>query len=416
MTGDGQPQQRSTTGRAATLALRSVMANRRLRRLELAFVAFKLTESGTWIAMLVYAYALGGAAAAGIAAVAQLVPAALLAPLAGALADRRGAGRVLALGYALQASSATMTALALLTGGPPAVVLGGAIALAISLTFTRPAQAALAVECARDADQLTATAVLTGWIESLAMFVAPALAGVLLAVQGPGAVYAATAALLVAGCVAVGPLRDALPARGRAGELRQAAAALGVVARHDDARLLVLVVASTFAAIGGLDVLYVVLAVDVLDLGGSGAGYLNAAFGAGGVLALIATAQLVGRRIGPAVAAGAAAWMLALLALSLAPGLGSALALLALAGIGRSLVDVASRILLLRAVSPALMSRLFGTLEGASMAGLAGGSLLVPVLLAAGGSTAALAGVAMLPAVVAAVGLQRLRTIDARRA
>ena len=42
--------------------------------------------------------------------------------------------------------------------------------------------------------------------------------------------------------------------------------------------------ARSTSSIGALDVLYVVLALGVLDLGGSGAGYLNAAFGAGGVL------------------------------------------------------------------------------------------------------------------------------------
>ena len=54
--------------------------------------------------------------------------------------------------------------------------------------------------------------------------------------------------------------------------------------------------AAQFVAIGALDVLYVVLAISVLDLGGSGAGYLNAAFGAGGVAGIAVTVALVGRR------------------------------------------------------------------------------------------------------------------------
>jgi hypothetical protein len=391
-----------------------VLCDAPLRRLELAFAAFKIAESGTWVAILVYAYELGGPTAAALAALAQLLPAALLAPVAGALADRRGAGRVLALGYALQASTAAATATALLTGQPPAVVLGGAIWLTGCFTLTRPAQFAFSSAVARDAEQLTAVNVVTGWIDSVGMLVAPLAAGVLLSVGGPGAVFAAMAPLLAAGCFAMRPLRDVAGSGDRAGELGQAAAALRLIVRHGDTRLPVMLVASTFAAIGGLDVLYVVLAVDVLDLGGPGAGYLNAAFGAGGVLALAATARLVGRRIAPALSAGAAAWALALLVLSQAPGLGCALALLALAGVGRSLLDVGGRVLLQRVVAPARIASVGGALEGLSLAGLAAGSLLVPVLLAAGGTTAALAGVAALPAVVALAGLRRLLTIDER--
>ena len=66
--------------------------------------------------------------------------------------------------------------------------------------------------------------------------------------------------------------------------------------REPAARLLVGMMGAELAALGMLDVLYVVLALGVLDIGQSGAGYLNAAFGLGGALAIAVTVSLVGRR------------------------------------------------------------------------------------------------------------------------
>src|SRR3954451_23083541 len=56
--------------------LRILARNRDLRRVELAFATFNVAEWGTWLAMLVYAYAHGGVTAAGVLATAMLGPAA----------------------------------------------------------------------------------------------------------------------------------------------------------------------------------------------------------------------------------------------------------------------------------------------------------------------------------------------------
>ena len=65
----------------------------------LAFVVFRPTESAQWIAILVFAYGDGGTGEMGIAAVALLVPTALLAPFVSQLGDRIHRERALALGY-----------------------------------------------------------------------------------------------------------------------------------------------------------------------------------------------------------------------------------------------------------------------------------------------------------------------------
>ena len=164
-----------------------VLRNPQLRRVQFAFLGFNAAEWGVWIAMLVYAYSRGGATTAGLVALAQLIPAMLFAPVRGVArrqptadegADRRlrGAGPRDGSDGGRAAGART---------GARGVRLRGARGVAV--TATRPAQAVLLPALARTAEELTAANVVAGWIESISVLAAPALAGLLLAVGGPGA-------------------------------------------------------------------------------------------------------------------------------------------------------------------------------------------------------------------------------------
>jgi MFS family permease len=396
--------------------LAAVFRNPELRRVELAFAAFNGAEWAVWLAMLVYAYRRGGATTAGLVAFVQLVPAGLFAPFASSLADRIRPARVLAAGYVAQAAAMAATAAALLASAPSVLVYALAAVAATAVTVTRPTQAALVPGLARSPDELTATNVVSGWIESVGVLVAPAATGVLLAVSGPGTVFAAMAALALVGALLVAPLGGPpAAATEKTSVLGETAAGVRVVARHRDARLLVGLLGGQYVLIGALDVLFVVLALGVLDLGGSGAGYLNAAFGLGGALGIAATVTLVGRRrLAPPLALGAAVFSLAFVVIGLWPTVAGTFVLLVAAGAGRSLLDVAGRTLLQRAAPADVLSRIFGLLEGLSMAALAFGSLLVTALVAVGGARAALIGLGALLPLGAVLAGRRLAALDAR--
>ena len=71
--------------------VRTVTGNPGLLRAELAYVGFNVAEWATWVSILAYAYQVGGAPATGLAAVVQLVPAALVAPVASLAGDDESA-------------------------------------------------------------------------------------------------------------------------------------------------------------------------------------------------------------------------------------------------------------------------------------------------------------------------------------
>src|SRR6478672_9974819 len=104
----------SDSGARRRHAFRSLAGNRALLRVLGGYALFTLNEYAVWIAMLVYAYSRGGATIAGLVALAQLVPAAVVAPVAATLADRRSPVIMLAGGYLVQAAAMAATAAAII--------------------------------------------------------------------------------------------------------------------------------------------------------------------------------------------------------------------------------------------------------------------------------------------------------------
>jgi Cyclic nucleotide-binding domain/Major Facilitator Superfamily len=386
--------------------VRTVSGNPGLLRAELAFVGFNMAEWATWVSILAFAYQVGGAPATGLVAVVQLVPAALVAPLASIAGDRYRRERVLLGGYVVQAASMAATAAALLAGAPVPLVYGLAALAATAITITRPAQGALLPTLARTPDELTAANVASSWTESVSVLGGPALAALLLGAGGPGAVFAVMAGLLACSGLLVtgvptGPEPVAAAAHGErggrlAGVVATAFGGFRTLARERLPRLSVVLLSVQYLMIGILDVLLVVLAFEVLDLGSSGVGLLNSAVGAGAIAGSALSVLLVGRRLVVPIVTGFACWALALSAVGLVPARAAVPVLLAVAGAGSMLTEVAGRLLLQRSAPNEVLSRVFGVLEGLSMAAIGLGSALVPAAIGLLGVRGTLVGAGVL--------------------
>lgn len=124
-------------GRAMThrlAVLRRALAGPRLRRAEVAFLGFGISEYGVWVVVLVFAFRRGGPSAAGSWPRCNWCRPSVVAPLAARLIDARGAAATLSGGYVAQAISLGVTATLMLAGASVAVVYAGAVVAACAVT------------------------------------------------------------------------------------------------------------------------------------------------------------------------------------------------------------------------------------------------------------------------------------------
>ena len=190
---------------------------------------------------------------------------------------------------------------------------------------------------------------------------------------------------------------------------------LRVLVGDPDARVVVGLLTMRMLMIGAADVLFVLLALEALGMGGPGAAVLNAALGAGTIVGGIITFGFVGRsRLSVVAAGGAIAWGVALAATVLLGRPLVAIGLIVAGGAGLAIVDVAGRTILQRSIRDEVLARVFGLQEGLAMGGLAAGSLLVPVLTGWLDLTMATLVCAALLPITVAVSWSRLTALDAR--
>ncbi|HJY31491.1 MAG TPA: MFS transporter [Actinomycetota bacterium] len=400
-------------------SFRTVLAERNLRRVELAFLGFNMTEFATWIAILVYAFERGGAAEMGAVSAILLVPSAVVAPLAAYAGDRFRRDRVLAVDYVVQGLALGATAATLYADAPAGLVYAAATIASISITFTRPAQNSLLPALTPTPGDLTAANVVSGVVEGMGKMLGPIIAGILLGTSGSAAVFAVFAVVTLCGALLVARLRvdvAAVTPEARidaADVVHETLRGFETLRRASEPRLVVLLLSAGVIVVGALDVLFVATAIDLLGIGAGGAGFLSAAFGAGAIMGATSTIMLVGRRrLTPSLAGGAVLFGAPIGLVAVAPSAVSAPVLFAAAGAGRSVGDVSGRTLLQRISPNDVLSRVFGVLEGLMMLALVVGSVGAAVLLEVSGVQTALVVVGAFLPIIILVSSGRLLSID----
>ena len=399
-------------------AFGAVFANPNLRRLELAWASAILGHWAYTVAVSVYAYDQGGSTAVGVVFALRLFSAAFIAPFAGMLADRYRRERILLASTLTRVVLMGSAAICVFQGVQPVVVYALAIAAAIATSPFRPAQAALTPSLARTPGELTAANAVVSSVESLAIFVGPALAGFLLAVTSTGVVFTVNTGMLVLASFFVARIRTERVEREPEIEastiVSEFLAGFRVVGRNRPLRTLTLLLAAQTLVLGAFEVYVVVIAFQLLDRGASGVGLLNSAMGVGAVVGGMVALSLTGaRRLSPPFAIGVALVGAPLIVLGVAPSLALALVLLGVVGLGSTVLDVAGFTLVQRAVPDDVLARVFGVLQMILYLSLALGAAVAPALDSALGIKGALIATGAALVVLVALVWPRLAKIDA---
>lgn len=374
---------------------------------------------GDWlylIAILVVVYAESDSAVLlGIVGAARILPYVLLSVPAGMVADRFDRRMVLLVTDVARGVLMVALVVAVVLDAPTLLIVAIAILAACFSTFFGPAIAALLPMLVDERDLGPAN---SAWatLDNLGFIIGPALAGLLIAGGGLELAFALNAVSF--GVVAVVlwrlpvPRRDAAPAEGDASVDAPSAAGWRGLVRPLSGPLLL--DSATSLVGGGLSVLTVVLAVEVLGAGEEGTGYLNAAVGVGGVLAGVAGGALLARRLSLPLLVGGALGAIGLGWLGLTGDLPSAMVAIGVAVAGLLLLEVVNTTLIQRIVPDELRGRAVGTLQTSSAVLYSLGSLLAPIAAAELGVTPVLAAGAglTLVGVVAALALGSGRGLE----
>jgi MFS family permease len=401
--------------RAAGYAFAASARSPAVRRIQLGFAAACTAEWTFTVVLSVYAFNQGGAQEVGLVSLLRMLPSAVLAPFASAVADRWRRDLVLTLVSVTRCATAAGIALLVAAGGSEVAVYGLAILSTAAALLYRPVNSALLPLLCHTPSELASANVVRGLLDSISTLIGPVIAAALLAGDSASSGFFAVAGVSALSAVVTFGLTVEEPeASGSRGSV-VGGLLLGarISARSAQMRVLFTLLAAQVVTRGALSVFSVLVAVDLLGMGEPGVGTLTSAVGAGAIVGSLFASVFVGsRRLAVWFGAGVALWGAPLIVLAVVPGEPMALALFALIGVGNALVDVGLFTLVARLVPERTLGRVFGLLECIGGLAVGGGSVLAAWLASSGGLREALWVIGLLGPALVLIFWFPLRRLD----
>lgn len=406
----------STTQRLITNA-RGTFANKRLRRLAMAWTEWVIGDWALFVVLSVTAYDRGGTSAVAILGAVRMIPCAVAGPALSIIADRVSRVRVLVI---------TLSAWAVLVAAMPAVAMADSLlptyllvgAISVTGTVLRPAMSALLPQLIDDPRELSMANSTYSLTEAAGTLLGPLVAGGLLAVFGDTTQYLSIAAIFALAAATSATVRTAfkppLRHRVRVGWRRavEPLAGFPLLVGQPRLRSVFLVCTAQTMTRGALNVLIVGFAASLAGRGLASTGLLFAAIGAGGVLGAVLTMVGTSWRPGLAFVLGMSMWGLPLMVIAAFPHPGVAWAALMIVGIGNAVGDVYGLTLLHRIIPDHLLGRAFGAFWATAAGGQAAGGVLAAVLVTRVGLSASFLAVGTAMAATALLSWPSVRPID----
>jgi MFS family permease len=351
-----------------------------LYNLALIALVFERTHSALWV---------------GITTAARVVPVVALGPLGGVIADRFDRRRVMVACDLIRLALMVLLALVAVAHLP---IAAAPVIAALATVAGTPYMACASASTPRlvpDADLPGANAARSA-VGGVGIIAGPALGGVLLLLGSPVLAFLVNAATfglsaLFVLAIPAGPaFRPGRPEEEPGGLLRGVADGAAVLRAHPQALRLVgadIMCSLTY----GMQTVLLLVAANRAGLGLHGYGYLFAGIGAGALVGTTLASRALRcphPRAVLFVALAAVGLPMPLLAVAHWPAL--AIVLVAVTGIGATLVEILTETGLQRELPPHLFGRAYGLALPASLGGIVVGSLVAPLLISAFGGTGAL--------------------------
>jgi MFS family permease len=428
-------------------SLKSVFVNRNLRRMQLAFTGSLIGNWAYATAVSVWAYGVGGARAVGIYYAVRLAVAAVGTPFVSTLADKYPRKRVMMLSDLYCAVLIVAATVCLYAGTPALPIFVLAILTAFGGSSFRAAQGAITPQLANTTDELTASNGTASTLESLAIFVGPAIGAGLLAIADVEVVFLLNVVSFLWSIMMVAGIRvshaDVSEGEAGAGDepppehvpnvvaeaeelvaeaekkaesfFAETSAGFRAIWRDKDLLMTVIQGSAQTVVAGATAVFPLLMAVEILHTGAKGVGLLDSASGLAAILGgVVAIARASKHKLGQDLTVGVFLWSFPLVLVTIWPSPVTAFAVMAFLGFANPLVDVNVFTVIQRLTPDAVLGRVFGAFETCLIGTMAIGSAITPVMLHLWGLRTTLAVLGLAIGAVAVLGLPRMRHMDRR--